>query len=622
MKAPRVAFNKDALLAFVLNHGEKVIAGIVGLAACALAWGGMTAVRTMRPTAEQQPQAIIADAATTAEHIEAVKIAPDDELTSEKGLAATVAQWLSPKIEPEPPRAVFNKPLFAELARRSSPDILPIEDLRAVAGVAVMAVKPKPIGDRPAPERPLNLDANNPPKPGKPPRGGGRGGPVQPVQPVQPPDVGMMPPRNDPNAIQGKIVPYVLVTGLIPVDKQQKEYSRRFDNASLRDPVLDTPSWSSYRLEKTEVLPGTAEKWTPVDMKSVSRRYSGEWAGIQTEPLLPPLLLPPELERRDPAQTPLPFCIPMPQLAEGSWGFNALHPWFADFVQRDAAERAAKAEAEQENAAANTSVFGGGTGTPLPGGFGPPGMAPGPDGPATMPVMPGPDGQGPSGPEYRMFRFVDLAVVPGRTYRYRVKTVCWNPNVNVPSRHLVDVAVAKQATLESPDSNATTPVIVPDAARMLVQPMKKQDLKRLKSGMVVTMILGEKPNTGSFALRSLLMEVGGIANVDPAQNKKGDARSRGDAIVTDRVLLDVRGKLEDRSETRTGKPTPPPEPLEMIFLRPDGTFEVASSADSQVDIERYLLTLPTDDAAANPGGVGQPPAAGDSPFGNPFAPKK
>jgi hypothetical protein len=568
----------------------------------------------MRPTSEQQPEAIVADAATTAEHIEAVKIAPDDELTSEKGLADTVAQWLSPKITPTPPQVVFNKPLFGELARRSSPDILPIEDLQAVAGVAVMARKPKPVGDRPVPDRPLNLDANNGPKPGKPPRGGGRGGLVQPVPP-QPPNMGLMPPQPDPNAIQGKIVPYVLVTGLIPVVKQQQEYERRFSTASLRDAMLDSPSWSNYRIERTEVLPGTAEKWTPVDMKSIARRYAGDWAGLQPEPLLQQFLLPPELERRDPTQSPLPFCMPMPQLVESSWGFNALHPWFTDFLQRDAVARKAQAEADADKAAENTNVFGGASETPPSGGFGPIG----PDG---MGMMPGSDGQVAKGPEYRLFRFIDLAVMPGRTYRYRVKTLCWNPNLNVPSRHLVDVAIAKQTTLESPDSNATTPVVVPDSARLLVQPMKKQDLKRLKGGMVSTLILGEKPNSGTFALRSLLMEVGGIANVDPAQNKRGDPRSRGDAIVTDRVLLDIRGKLEDRAETRTGKPTPPPEPLEMIFLRPDGTFEVASSAESQQDIDRYQLTMPADDAGAAPGGIGQPPAAGDSPFGNPFAPKK
>ncbi|MFM9194444.1 MAG: hypothetical protein ACKOWG_01630 [Planctomycetia bacterium] len=157
---------------------------------------------------------------------------------------------------------------------------------------------------------------------------------------------------------------------------------------------------------------------------------------------------------------------------------------------------------------------------------------------------------------------------------------------------------------------------------MLVQPTKKQDLKRLKPGTVAAMILGGT-KAGPFGLRAMLMEIGGLANVDPQLNKRGDPRSRGEAIVTDRVLLDMRGRLEDRGETRTGKPTPPPEPLEMIFLRPDGTFEAASLAESQPVIDRYLPSMQFDDAAGPAGDrPAQPPAGVDSPFGNPFAPKK
>jgi hypothetical protein len=119
------------------------------------------------------------------------------------------------------------------------------------------------------------------------------------------------------------------------------------------------------------------------------------------------------------------------------------------------------------------------------------------------------------------------------------------------------------------------------------------------------------------------MEVGGLANVDPPQSsKKGDPRSRGDELVTDRVLLDVRGRLEDRTETRTGRPTPPPEPLEMLFLRPDGTFEFASAATSQPDLERYRFTLPGEGGPAAGGMPGQPPAGPTSPFGNPFSPQQ
>lgn len=165
---------------------------------------------------------------------------------------------------------------------------------------------------------------------------------------------------------------------------------------------------------------------------------------------------------------------------------------------------------------------------------------------------------------------------------------------------------------------ATSPVVVPDGARLLVQPITKQLMKKIKPGMVAVQILGEKPNAGSLALRVLIMEPGGLANVEPLQSRRGEVRSLGDAITTDRVLLDVRGRLDDRTETKAGKPTPPPEPLEMIFLRPDGTFDVASSADSQLDMDRYRSTLPNEQGdAAAADRAGQQPAGDESPFDTP-----
>jgi hypothetical protein len=629
MKMAKPSFSKDALLRFFVVHGEKLGVAVVALASLALAWGGISSLRALRPTEEQEPQAIIKEATDAAAHIQAVKIAPDDELTSEKGLAATVAQWLAPEVKPAPPRALFDKPLFAELARRSSPTILPVEDLRAIAGVAVVAAKPKPVAGRPATERTINLDGPSPapPKGGKPPRGPRGQVPAPPVQPQPTPEMmGMPPPGMEMAVPQGKIMPYVLVTGLIPVAKQQAEYDSRFSLASLRDPNLDAPHWNGFVIERMEEIPGTEGRWKPVDMKSLVRRYSSEWAALHPEPLLPQLTLGPDQEQRDRTVAPLPFCSPLPQLADGAWGLKSLHPWFGGYLERQAEEQKAAAEKLKREAEESSNVFaGGGQATPFEGGFQPPGFGSGLDGSGMMPSgsaeFPGMVDPTKLGPEYRLFRFIDLDVKAGHTYRYRVKASCWNPNLNVPSRHLADTADAKKQSLDSDFSAATPPAVVPDGSRLLVQPLKKQDLKRLKSGTVAVMILGEKPQAGSLALRSLLMEVGGLANVDPAATKKGDPRSRGDAITTDRVLLDYRGRLEDRTEARGGKPSPPPEPIEMLFLRPDGGFDLVSAADSQKDLDRYAPTLPAEGAApaAMPG---QPQPGAEPGFGNPFAPSR
>jgi hypothetical protein len=294
-----------------------------------------------------------------------------------------------------------------------------------------------------------------------------------------------------------------------------------------------------------------------------------------------------------------------------------------DYLQREVEEKKSKALADLVKAETSTNIFGGANENALDGGIGQPGFG--------VPIMPVDEDPGMAsgatetvmqGPEYRLFRFIDLDVKPGSTYRYRVKVVCWNPNLNVPGRHLVDASLATKPILESAESEPTAPVVASDGARLLVQPLAKQVMKKIKPGMVAVQILGEKPNAGSLALRALIMEPGGLANVDSQQKKTTEGRSIGEPITTNRVLLDVRGRQEDRTETRSGKATPPPEPLEMIFLRPDGTLDVASSADSQLDIDRYAATLPTDQANAATGDrAGQQPAGGESPFDNPPAPR-
>lgn len=648
VKKPRISLNKQSIVAFLVNHGEKLVAGLFGLFACTLAWGGVEALRSMRPTQEQRPEAIIDQSKSTDTHIDSVKIAPDDELTSEKGLSALVKPWLGVKVDPPQQPLVLNKPLFGELSKRTSPDILPIEDLRATAGVVVIASKPAPAGGRPAAgDKPTDLEAAAPAK-GPKPRGGGRGpqgGPgMQPGMPAMPgagemsgsPSMPSDPAMMGMNPAQAmgvpKLAPYVVLTGLIPVKKQLEEYDRTFQGASLRDGGIDTPRWNSYRIERSEVVPGAAEKWVPIDMKVVAKQYSAQWLRLQPEPALGPFTLSPEIELRDKTVLPIPFCSPLPQLADGSWGFKGLHPWFIDMMLRDAAKRKAKEKADRE--AVPDDVFSGAGQQPGMASMGDPALLGSGAMSGSAMTMPdgsmGPGGMGSGnarqlidGVEYRLFRFVDFSVLPGRQYRYRVRLVCWNPNLNLPTRHLADVALAKKPTLESPVSDPTAPAVVPDGKQLLAMPLRKDFLRKLKPGMVPMMVLGEKPKSGTLSLRALIGEYGGVANIDPKSEKKGDKRSFGDTLLTERVLLDARGDRQDRAEilqtTAAGKlPPPVPEPFEMIFLRPDGTFEFASAAESQPQIERYRATSPPELGLAPPQmPVGQPTGE-SSPFGNVF----
>jgi hypothetical protein len=190
----------------------------------------------------------------------------------------------------------------------------------------------------------------------------------------------------------------------------------------------------------------------------------------------------------------------------------------------------------------------------------------------------------------------------------------WNPNVNLPVQHLANAALATPLKLTAPPSNETAAVSVPDPTVVLVGPLRKADMKKMKAGMLEVLVLAPSARTGDYALRGLVTEPGGFVNVDEKLNKPGDRRTRGEDFRTDRVIVDVRGRQEDRADQRSSRP---PEPFELLCLRPDGGFEFVSAADAEPVIAEHKATLPADDAGKGPAKPGQPDAA-PSPFGSPF----
>jgi len=552
MKRPSISFDKEAILDFLLRHGEKFIVAVVGLSALGLVWGGIDAVRSKSASAQQRPETILRQAGEAAQHIDREKTAPASEKWSGQPLAAAIDPWRNPTVADPPQLALLDRPLFEDFAKRSQPDVFPIEDLRAVAGLAVLPAK-APAAEPAAAERP---------------RGRQRGRDGEPAAGEQPSD----PAAGKPGAVaggeqaRGRIAPYVVVTGLIPVSKQVAEYRRRFESVGFQDAASDSPQWADWRIERTAVGRG-AERWEPLDLLDAVRGWQAEWSGVAGDKVPDAYLLTAAEEKRNPKTTP-PYCGPLPLLLRGSWGVTGLHPWVVEQVREAAA--------------------------------------------ATPPA--GSDAGPAGGKEFRMFRFIDTSVEPGKTYRYRLKHALKNPNFQVPTQHLGNPAYAKDTWLVSQYSNETAAASVPDPTAVLVGPLRKADTKKMKAGMLEVFILAPSARTGDYALRGLVTEPGGLLNVDEKLNKPGDKRTRGEDFRTDRVLVDVRGRQEDRTEQRS---TRPPEPFEVLCLRPDGGFEFVSAADAEPLIAEHKASLPADDAGKGPAKPGQPDAA-PSPFGSPF----
>ena len=550
MKLPGIRFDKEATVSFLINHGEKIIGGIVGVLALWLVYGGIDAIRGQSVVKEQQPASIESKSASTAAHIESVKKPPANVLAKNVSLKKLIEPWRIPKITATPEVSLLDKPLFEERSKRTQPAVLPIEQLRAVAGVVVLAVKAKDVAP-PQPDR--NADRDVEPGPTrKPPRaryGRGRAD-AEGAQGVS------LPPGGDPmgqnNAVRGRIAGYVIVTGLIPMAKQAGEYRQRFESAGFRDPKRDSPLWSDYLVERSETAAGEPDAWNKMDLKQIAKQSQDEWAGIQENP--PTIFLLPESTAAAPVagspsalgSTGSSYCAPLPQLIAGeAWGTQAMHPWFIGYLKHKTPP-----EPTPESSPTNKGI------------------------------------------EYRLFRFVDMNVEPGKSYRYRVRLSIWNPNLNLAAQHLSESTLAKAAKLVSTQSNVSLPVVVPESTSMLVRSLRKEAMKRLKPGMIELLVLAPNSQTGTYSLRSLVTEVGGLANIDQSLNKPGDSRVRGEDIATNHVLVDMRGRQDDRTDTRTKASPAPPEPFEMLFLRADGSFEKATAADSQVRINQYIGTLP------------------------------
>ncbi len=240
-------------------------------------------------------------------------------------------------------------------------------------------------------------------------------------------------------------------------------------------------------------------------------------------------------------------------------------------------------------------------------------------------------------PEYRMFRFVDTTVEPGKTYRYRVRISLRNPNYGLPAQYLAEADLSKPAILPAKWSDPSPSAHVPDKTGLLVRSLRKGEAKKSKTGYEV-LVLAENPEGGNYMLRSLTAELGALANFDKKQAKGPDAKNA-ESITTNSMLIDARGRQEE-GEGKKGTTSEPTEPLELLFLRDDGSFTLASAAESQLTVERYAQTLPSADDGKKdkekdsegggsslfgpggaglfgpPGGAGGPPGGSGGPRGS------
>lgn len=323
MKLPSLSIQN--LQEGLLRHAEKIVVAILGVLALTIAWGGVHALLRKSVQPNQTPEALTTLTSETVRHIDAPKEVPPDTVRPAGQLAKALEPWRPQSLQDPgpPPAAIFSRPFAQDIVKRPKPEVFPIEDLRAIAGVAMLPdAAATPAFQDPVAGAGGGRSRRGRPREGESPREG--------VPPGLDGLAGLPDGQQAVPEVPGKVMPYVIVTGLVPVAKQRSEFARCFVGKGMSDPQRDLPRWGQYAVERGVITGGTVAKWERLKVATVQAFSLDGGAplqpGGQPEPLqedrLPPAFL------LSPSDSEISYAAGLPQLLYDSWGAKAVHPWF------------------------------------------------------------------------------------------------------------------------------------------------------------------------------------------------------------------------------------------------------------------------------------------------------
>jgi hypothetical protein len=564
----------------------------------------------------------------------------------------------------------WNPPLFPELIKRADPEIYAVEDLQIAAGNGIVPYRSENAAAAPgangtsipgqpgAPgmaggpglQGPGALMGPHGPGvgPGMPGEGGGfgPGGGV----------LGRTMSKFDQNAnipgvrapgADGEFKSYVIITGAVPVEKEVNEYQRKFDSAvpaipdSDHPPLTtqtDLPRYFCFLVDRAEVKDANEKpNWdTSTHILSKNNIVSAD----AVKDLTKWFMFAPEIVHLDDVFAPEEFrgqyfyvTWPLPPLFLKNWGLEAAHPKVKMNQAPGTTLDNTTPDANQNNNnldAMTPDRVGGINAHPMQGpgmGHGPGPQGPGPQGPGfrglqgSGPGMVGP-GMGPHGgpgmamgaqsqvelpvDPFKLFRFVDLTAEPGKTYRYRVQVLLYNPNYGLREECLDPKAIqAKSVNAKFTDWSPwveTAAVTVPSQFHILADSIsggsgRQPELKATVNLLAFAKTPAESASGGTSENQDTWVEVvksvpdlplGGVAflpeqDVDKVLDMSAETVRKVDKISIDTnqsMLIDMRndkplgdGKSKDATE--------------LLFVDSTGRVFEANRAADKLTLDDY-----------------------------------
>lgn len=152
-----------------------------------------------------------------------------------------------------------------------------------------------------------------------------------------------------------------------------------------------------------------------------------------------------------------------------------------------------------------------------------------------------------------LFRYFDFDIEPGRAYRYRVKLQMRNPNFERPVEEVADPVIAQGPRRDSPLSDASNPVVVPQDVSYFLKdisgdPLKDPARRRQRTIAEVTIYQRDKDlgtmlkdtlkltSFGQFIREEKEVEALNVGVPELKKEKK--------ELATNDMLIDIAGRFE------------------------------------------------------------------------------
>jgi hypothetical protein len=579
----KISFDVKAIGNFFLEHAEKVLLGLFILVFVTILYGAV-----MRREKFDKTPKDLSDKCSTAERSlegERPELLKSLETTRDYNKdAQSIANPSDKKgisVDPYESDVVWDKPLFPMKGKRQQPTLIDVQDLRTAAEFGAFQISTVPAAETPT-------RTGREITPGR----GGRGA-----------TGGRIVSGN--TTVAGKR--WVVITGLVPIEQQASAYRNAFRDAIGYDPEKDVPVYMGYYVERAEINSPADEKnpkWTKkFNSSDAEKEFTKDWA--QSPQQIMDVV---GQKYTDPVLT-----FPLGPLQNRVWGETVAHKPDIPLFNAEAAKTATPTPDAQPAEDATATGFGERDE-----------RAPAPRNASRqdqrrfqrpVDVRQNRGEVADAGPvKYKLLRFFDFSVEPGKSYIYRVQLVLKNPNQGIDASKLKEAKFAQDKYLFTAVSTQSNRIYVPTDTQFLVGVVKTkpEDLLPGKFPLVLLKWIKDSGKEGYFYLPAVERgQVINILNEKPTSVVVPDAPSGSDSesakntdFITDATVLDMDG---GKRLIGKGKLTEPREMLFMVVNDKSITLMTRSELEDLAEVNRATEPEPP---KAPAGGRGVPGARG------------